>query len=234
MKFACIALVATASLASAADAGFVGWVCRQRETNTHYIMDVYAGMSAPTDKLLNVFNANIATTSGSTFFQGATAGTNKWRPTLGVANIDDIDSFVTLGGFDDGGTYYCGDTTTADPNFTNYATANATTIAPNAGWYTADPTSPQTAAISLAGMPGVSGRGGTNASYGVWVAHFATLKSGAGPLAGVSFSASAAFNSGTNASDQRMFYWEIIPAPGALALLGLAGLAPRRRKETTR
>ena len=229
MKIGFIAVLGAASLAAAANAGFTGWVGMVRDTGTHYIMDVYAGMSSSTDKLLNVFNANIAATNGSAFLQGATAGTNKWRPTLGVANINDIDSFVTVGGFDDGGDFYCGDTTTADPNFTNYATSNATTIAANAGWFTSDPTSSQIVAISLGGMPGVRTIGSDNAGFGVWVAHFVTLKNAASTNGGVSFSGSAAFNTGTNAADQRTLSWAV-PGPGALALLGVAGLASRRRR----
>ncbi|MFO0961952.1 MAG: hypothetical protein U0625_03490 [Phycisphaerales bacterium] len=229
MKIGFIAVLGAASLAAAANAGFTGWVGKVRDTGTHYIMDVYAGMSSSTDKLLNVFNANISATNGSAFLQGATAGTNKWRPTLGVANMDDVDSFVTLGGFDDGGTWYCGDTTTADPNFTNYATSNATTIAANAGWYSSDPTSSQIVAVSLAGLPGLVTGGSSNAEFGVWVAHFVTLKNSASTNGGVLFSGSAAFNSGTNSADQRTMLWAV-PGPGALALLGVAGLASRRRR----
>jgi MYXO-CTERM domain-containing protein len=229
MKIGFIAVLGAASLAAAANAGFTGWVGKVRDTGTHYIMDVYAGMSSSTDKLLNVFNANIAATNGAAFLQGATAGTNKWRPTLGVANMDDVDSFVTLGGFDDGGLWYCGDTTTADPNFTNYATSNATTIAANAGWYSSDPTSSQIVAVSLAGLPGATAVGSANASFGVWVAHFTVLKNSASTGGGVSFNGSAAFNTGTNAADQRTLAFAV-PGPGALALLGVAGLASRRRR----
>ena len=233
MKIVTVAVIGAASIATAANAGFVGWVARWRDGGTHWVLDIYAGMSAPTDKLLNVYNANITSTNGAAFYQGATASTNKWCPTLGVANIDDVDSFVTMGGFDDGGVYYCGDTTTADPNFTNYATSNATTIPANAGWFTSDPTSPQVVATSLANQAGVAWTGSALANYGVWVGHFLTIKNEASNSgSGISFSASAAFNTGTNATDSRYFAWNI-PAPGALALLGFAGLAPRRRRETT-
>ncbi|MFO0962042.1 MAG: hypothetical protein U0625_03955 [Phycisphaerales bacterium] len=229
MKLACIALVATASLASAADAGFTGWVGMVRNTGTHILVDVYAGMSASTDKLLNAFNMNIALSNGVQFVQGSTAATNKWRPTLGVANIDDIDSFVTMGGYNDGGVWYCGDATTPDPNFTNYATANATTIPPNAGWFSSVPNSPQIVAIPLLSQPGFITGGSDSASFGVWIAHFAFARDVL-PQTGFSImmAGSAAFNSGTNTFDQRNLW--ITPAPGALALLGLAGLAPRRRR----
>lgn len=226
---------AAATLVLSAHAGFVGWMGRATIQSADTVtFDVFAGMSAPTDRLLNVFNANISIGAG-TILQGTTAATNKWRPTLGVATMNDIDSFVTLGGYQDGGAWYAGDGTTADPGFTNYATAGATTIPANAGWYASDPTSSQINAVDMSQFLGSSDGvpGSTVAPYGVWVAHFAIKRpAGSGTLwFSMNFSASAAFNTGQNLSASNAFFYDG-PAPGAAPLLALAGLArgARRRR----
>ena len=230
MKIGMIALVGAATFAAAANAGFVGWTAVVHDTGSQYQMDVFAGFSSQTDKLLNVFNMNISV-NGSAFIQQAGAATNKWRPNVGVSAMGDADSFVTMGGFDDGGTYICGDTTTADPNFTNYATSNATTIPANAGWFCSDPTNPQVVATAIApfAVGGYSALGSADATFGVWIAHFTVNKPAGLVDATLSIAGSAAFNTGGSLSDQRTIQFAI-PAPGALALLGVAGLASRRRR----
>ena len=132
MKIGLLAAGVIAGVCSSSFAGFIGWTAKVETHGAYTTMDVFAGMDSDSDKVLNVFNMNI-TANGTTFFQAAGNSNNKWRPNLGVAAYGDNDSFVTLGGYDDGGTFYCGDNTTADPNFTNYAVSGATSIVAGAG-----------------------------------------------------------------------------------------------------
>ena len=229
MKIGLLACGIAAGVCTSSFAGFVGWTAKIQDRGTHYTMDVFAGMESASDKLLNVFNMNI-TASGTTFFQQAGVAASKWKPIDDTSSASSIDSFVTLGSFSAYGENYSSYSTAGDPNFTNYTTANATTIPALAGWYNGTPTVPDIFAVSLAGFAGDTVANSANASYGVWVAHFAFAKSATSGTANVSFSGRGAFNSGTNLLDSRIFAVGPVPAPGALALLGLAGVASRRRR----
>ena len=74
--------------------------------------------------------------------------------------------------------------------------------------------------------PRPSGAGG---QFGVWVAHILVNKAITNASWSLSFTGFAAYNDGVFNADARMFH-VIVPAPGAIALLGLAGLAGRRRR----
>jgi hypothetical protein len=97
-----------------------------------------------------------------------------------------------------------------DPGFDNN---NAAGPMENSGWFNGNPNNPIGSAaneglvligrFSIAGSDGFSMQGGTG---------FAT------------------FNEGIGTPGQQDDF-EIVPAPGALALLGLAGLAGRRRRK---
>jgi MYXO-CTERM domain-containing protein len=230
MKIGLLACGIAAGLCTSTFAGFVGWTAKIQDTGSYYVMNVFAGMESTSDKLLNVFNMNI-TASGTTFYQLAGVANSKWKPIDDTSNTETVDSFVTLGSFDGGdGHQYSSYSTAGDPNFTNYTTANQTTIPANAGWYNGVPTVSDIFAQSLSSFAGDTVAGGASASYGVLVAHFAFAKSGTTGSANVSFAGRGAFNTGTNLLDSRVFAVGPVPAPGALALLGLAGVASRRRR----
>jgi MYXO-CTERM domain-containing protein len=130
-----------------------------------------------------------------------------------------------------GGEYYASANTNADANFTGTSwnatpSSDAATTIPNlAGWYTGNPTSVDNVSESLLGMVGrVNGTGAAGATRGIWCAHLVI----AGNNAAWNFSASASIKDGlTEASGTSTF---AVPAPGAVALLGLAGFAARRRR----
>jgi MYXO-CTERM domain-containing protein len=217
-------------------------------------------MSNSSDKFLNVYDANISTTVAGGFFQQAGLANKTWKPdTAGFSNTrNSIDSFMTAGTFSGGayaGQYYASTNTNGDPNFTGTswnatpASAAATTIPANAGWYTGDPTSIDNAAQLLAplavgytrfdtGATAASGNtagsvGSANAQYGIWCSHLVI----AGTLNAnlmtslISWSASASIKDGvTSATTQAISTFAAVPAPGALALLGVAGFASRRRR----
>lgn len=228
-----LAIAGAAAVAAGASAEFTGWVASVRSApGDQTIIDVYAGFNSSTDRLLNVFNMNIAVNAASAV-QSTNAGEQSWRRADGVSNTSSLDSFVTLGGYVDGGVRYASSTVQGDPSFTNYNTAGATTIPSQAGWYNADPNSLDVAATLLSGSPGFpqGSRDPRSAGgqYGVWVAHILVNKAITNASWSLSFTGFAAYNDGVFNADARMFH-VIVPAPGAIALLGLAGLAGRRRR----
>jgi MYXO-CTERM domain-containing protein len=231
---AAIAIVGTASLVASADAGFLGFVASARNVGGNTIVDVFAGVSNASDKFLNVYN----TVSNNVFVQKAGLATKTWKPDANgftsTRNTLD-DSFMTAGTFSGGsygGEYYASANTNGDPNFTGTswnatpASALATTIPNLAGWYTGDPTSVDNVSESLLGMVGrVDGTGAALATRGIWCAHFVI----AGNNAAFNFSAFTSIKDGvTGGTSQGQS--SFIPTPGALALVGLAGFASRRRR----
>jgi hypothetical protein len=254
MKTCLIAIVGTASIVASADAGFLGFVASVRTVGANTVIDIFAGVENASDKFLNVYNANISTTLAGGFVQKAGLATKTWKPdTAGFTSTRNTldDSFMTAGTFSGGsygGEFYASSQTNGDPNFTGTswnatpASPAATTIPANAGWYTGDPTSVDNRAESLAGMIGRVNTGATAASgntpgsvgtaaanFGIWCGHIVVV--GTGTMGtNILWSASMSIKDGvTGATDQRISAFAI-PAPGALALLGIAGFASRRRR----
>ena len=258
MKIAVLGIVGSASLVASADAGFSGFVASARNSGAYTVIDIFAGVTNASDKFLNVYNLNASATGG--FYQQAGLATKTWKPDAANFNStrNSVDSFMTAGTYSGaayGGEYYASTNTNGDPNFTGTswnatpASAAATTIPANAGWYTGDPTSVDNQAILLSslstgytrfdtGVTAQSGNtngsvGSANAQYGIWCSHIVI----AGTLNAnlmtslISWSASASIKDGvTSATDQRISTFAAVPAPGALALLGVAGFASRRRR----
>ena len=258
MKTLAIAVVGSASLVASADAGFSGFVASARNVGAYTVIDIFAGVQNASDKFLNVYNLNASATGG--FYQQAGLATKTWKPDAASFNStrSSIDSFMTAGTYSGGaygGEYYASTNTNGDPNFTGTswsgtpASAAATTIPANAGWYTGDPTSVDNSAQLLAplavgytrfdsGATAAQGNtlgsaGSANAQYGIWCSHLviagtlnnATLFDGV-----IAWIGSASIKDGvTGATDQRISNMAV-PAPGALALLGVAGFASRRRR----
>jgi MYXO-CTERM domain-containing protein len=249
---AAIAIVGTASIVASADAGFLGFVASVRTVGANTVIDIFAGVDNASDKFLNVYNANISTSLAGGFVQKAGLATKTWKPDAAnftsTRNTND-DSFMTAGTFSGGaygGEFYASTNTNGDPNFTGTswsatpASPAATTVPANAGWYTGDPTSVDNRAESLAGMIGrvnsgataASGNtagslGGASANFGIWCGHIVVVGNG---IMGTNilWSASVSIKDGvTGATDQRI---SAVPAPGVLALVGLAGFAARRRR----
>jgi MYXO-CTERM domain-containing protein len=242
MKIGFIAIVGTASLVASADAGFSGFVASVRNSGAYTIIDIFAGVQNASDKFLNVYNLNSDATGG--FFQATGLANKTWKPDAASFNStrSSIDSFMTAGTYSGGaygGEFYASTNTTGDPNFTGSswnatpASPAATTIPANAGWYTADPTSVDNNAESLAGLVGrVNGSGGATANFGIWCAHLVVLGNNAtigGASATVRFDAFVSIKDGVTGQTSQASS-NFVPAPGALALLGVAGFASRRRR----
>ena len=241
MKTVLFVASAAAAVAASADAGFLGFVASARNVGGNTVIDIFAGVSNASDKFLNVYN----TSSNGVFVQKAGLANKTWKPDAAgftsTRNTAD-DSFMTAGTFSGGaygGEYYASTNTNGDPNFTGTswnatpASALATTIPALAGWYTGDPTSVDNSAESLAGLVGrVNGTGAASANFGVWVAHLVVAGNNKviGQGGDFTFSAFASIKDGATGQTSQGNSSFIVPAPGAIALLGVAGLASRRRR----
>jgi MYXO-CTERM domain-containing protein len=239
MKIGFIAVVGAAAVVASADAGFLGFVASARNVGANTVIDIFAGVSNASDKFLNVYDL----TSNGVYVQRAGLATKTWKPDAAgftsTRNTSD-DSFMTAGTFSGGaygGEYYASTNTNGDPNFTGTswnatpASAAATTIPALAGWYTGDPTSVDNTAESLAGLVGrVNATGASGANFGIWVAHL--VLAGNNKLIGTDFTfgAFASIKDGVNGTTTQGGSSFPVPAPGALALLGVAGFASRRRR----
>jgi len=236
MKSLAIAVVGAASLVASADAGFLGFVASTRTVGAYTVIDIFAGVQNASDRFLNVYN----TTSNGVFYQAAGLTNKTWKPDAAgfTATRNSIDSFMTAGTFSGGaygGEYYASTNTNGDPNFTGTswnptpASAAATTIPALAGWYTGDPTSIDNQAESLTGLVNrTNGCGAASANFGIWCAHLVLTGT---KVIGVdfTFSAFASIKDGvTGATSQSSS--DICPAPGAIALLAVAGCSTRRRR----
>jgi len=222
-------LAGTVCLTSAASASFTGWFFDSYATDdmAFAVIDVYAQFDDDTDTVLNVFNSMISTSTGVGFhhsdFNTLGGGTGLWNVT-NTANIPgtlspDNDSFVLIGGAVADATNP--NSTSLDPSFDP---AGGGTVAENAGWFNSNP-------------PNLQGR--VDADLRTWVARF--VIEGTDAAVTLNFAANLGYNQGLGTEAQNaydggqgsgpMFEADFVPAPGAIALLGLAGLAGRRRRD---
>jgi len=256
MKTLAIAILGTSSIVASADAGFMGFVAFAKQSGSSVIVDVFTAVSNSSDKFLNVYNANITASSAGGFFQAAGFANKTWKPDAASFNStrSSIDSFMTAGTYSGGaygGEYYASTNTNGDPNQTgggcpwgnaSPSSAACTTFPAGSGWYTGDPTSIDNNAELLnflgytridSGATAASGNtlgsvGSAGAQYGIWCSHMVI----AGTLTNfrIDYSASASIKDGMTGGTSQGISTFIIPAPGAIALLGIGGIAVRRRR----
>ena len=182
------------------------------------VSDLYLTSNDAADTALNVYNMSMASTGQVNYFQSATGV--GWTPT-NLGSIFDTealrraDSFVTIGGFDFGlepvQSPGAGSGTGLDPNFGGNGAAFPGDLA---GWYNGSP-------------PSLNGQvGDTAAGLGVLVGRFAF--DGDFDLSGSELFVT--WNQGLGTPGNQAGFIVNVPAPGAVALLGLAGLTGRRRR----
>jgi len=210
------AIAAGSFIASAATADFTGWSFENYSVSNgagdFCIIDLYADFESQSDNLLSVLNMNIQLNGADCFYN---ASQPPFVPpslapmSFGGAIPSDewiADSFVTIGLNQEAEA----NGWSGDPNFED----NCTNVGDGGGWFNVPPT---------------NGQGTPDNDLRVLVGRFTVLKAEADAGASLSISGSAAYNDGSNAfSDLGTIAW--IPGPGAIAMLGMAGLVGSRRR----
>ena len=228
----------------------MGFVALAKQSGSYVLVDVYTAVGNASDKFLNVYETDITTTNAGGFYQQPGLATKTWKPDAANFNStrSSIDSFMTAGTYSGGaygGEYYASTNTYGGPNLTDTswngtpASPPATTFPANLGWYTGEPWSVDNNAQLLAPLavgytrfdssntPGSAGS--ANALYGIWCSHLVLANATLANLQ-LYYSAVAPTRDGvSNTTDSRRGTL-IIPAPGAIALLGVGGIAMRRRR----
>ena len=207
--FAASAAMILAGSASADFLGFEGVESTYDDGTTNWsVIDMYAEYDSA-HATLNIFNAVVTGDFNHNDLADATGGS--WKPSFSFSipgSYDPMrDSYVTIG-------YGVGalaalNQTTLDPNFDP---SNLSSIPEGAGWFNLTPDTPQYAEDQGDG------------TYRIHIGHFVATD-----MDDFSFSAEIGFNDGPG-TDVSFGSGEWVPAPGALALLGLGGIVARRRR----
>ena len=181
------------------------------------VIDLWMEFDDSADILLNTFNFNDVNL-GMTYWQSYPGA--GWTPNnLGIPFETDAlkfaDSYVSIGD-DNGGVQVASNGTGLDPNFGGNTAAGP---GANAGWYNSDPGNPIGAVVATSH---------TETGLGVFIGRF-SMNGGSFDMAGGTGDATWNQGLGTDGA-QGSFEIVPVPAPGALALIGMAGLAGRRRR----
>ena len=207
-------LAVAAGLASSANAGFTGFTVTNVGTiGGRDVYQVYANFSVATDIILNCLKHNVTAGSMSGVQHndfGGTAPAGTWNPSLTILP-DQLanDSYVTVTGQAGAAAG-----TNLDPSF---GAGTGAAIPNGAGWLTANPGSP---ILFSGGRIKIMQVAGSSFS-----------QSAVGYTARLTIGYKANANSTTPLYAENLTYTiGLVPAPGALALLGIAGLAGRRRR----
>ena len=207
------------------------YVTKTQTSNSGINLDVYqlfARFNGPTDTVLNAFNLDRTTSSGilngfyhKDNFTGndgvLTTSFGSWAPSLtgSAAANRPFDSYLTVGGLPT-----AANGTSADPSWGNPLSWGRPDIpsGQQCGWFAPGG--------SIAGRVGQAGNTANSVILGQFVI-------GRDVNAGT-FNISIGYNSGVPNTPVQFadgtFVLGAIPAPGAIALLGLAGLTGRRRR----
>ena len=234
MKFTTsLSLIAAAGLTAAATADITGaYVVSYSVTAADFdggdvtvnVQDLYLASDDSADTVLNIYNMRTVSDGQVNYFQSFT-GTG-WQPNnLGgpfdTAALRTADSFVTIGGFEQGvlrpeQAPGAGSGSGLDPNFGGN---DAEYPAENAGWFNGNPP-------NLNGLVGaVPEADGETLGLGVFVGRFAF----GGDFSIIDSTLEVTWNQGLGSPGNQQEFL-VTPAPGALALLGLAGLTGSRRR----
>ena len=241
MKTGMIATLAGLAVAGSASAAFTGYVVTSTNVtsgaNALTVYTLWARFNGPTDTVLNAYNiAAVGGSSLSGFWHKDNAYYNSgvlsqefgtWNPsqTGSVTLNRPFDSYLTIGGL-----ATPTNTTNADPSWVSGGSGtgagdsrswNRPDIPNNgtSGWFNSNPPNNQ-------GRVGLTGNTATDVRLGQFV-----LSQG---HEGRTYSLTIGYNNGVAGSPVQFgdgqFSFGVIPTPGAIALLGLAGLAGRRRR----
>jgi len=230
MKFVA-SMALAAAVSSVASATFVQYVVVKTSTTSGGVaLDVYnvfARFNGATDTLLNAFNFNRLSSAPASnpFYHKDNSDYNfgvlskaygTWAPQLTGSPTQNrpFDSFLVIGGTATGS-----NSTNADPSWPAGGGGWSRADIPsgnNIGWFNSSPP-------NLQGRVGVGGNTATDVRVGQFV-----VDAGAD---GGTWNLKLGYNSGIAGAPVQFAESTFnLPAPGALALLGLAGLAGRRRR----
>lgn len=191
------------------------------------VIDIYVDFSAPNTSgnlnsesyLLNMFDGNVNTSGFDSFVQNDVTADGSWKPSFSFdlpaqGAFSEIDSFVTINSAVGNDAPF--NTTTLDPGFEEGL--NDDIFNQNIGWYQ---------------VPG-TGDGGVMDDLRVWIARFVVTGEEARNGATVQMTSKVGYD---YQNESGAFYGQadgeftFIPAPGALALMGLGGIGIRRRRK---
>ena len=204
-----LAVGAAASMAVVSSADYTGVTGTVDDSNDgYYVINVFANFDDSNNVLLNVFDMTISMSSGSGFNQEDTntlqGGNGSWdfQTTLNLPGTLNaaIDSYVSMGA----------DAASLDPG---YAGGLGVFIPDGAGWFDGTPTSYAQGTSIRLGQFTVANDGSTADTF--------------------TFSGQIGWKGQpdhTNVQFGAADFTAVIPAPGALALLGVGGLIARRRR----
>ncbi len=235
MKTGMIATLAGLAVAGSASASFVSFVVTSTAaSNSGQSLSVYtlwARFDGPTDTVLNAFNlGGVGGSSMTGFWHKDNSSYNSgvlgqefgtWNPSQTGSNTANrpFDSYLTIGNQAVGT-----NTTNADPSWVSGGNADARSwnrpdLPTNGtlGWFNSNPPNNQ-------GRVGGIGNTATDVRLGQFVlsANDAALRS---------YTLTLGYNNGVAGSAVQFATSTFsLPTPGAIALLGLAGLAGRRRR----
>ena len=235
MKFAA-AFALAAAVTSASSATFVQFYTVKTQTATAGVnLDVYtlfARFNGSTDTIVNAFNFNrVDSNTTNIFYHKDNSDSNggvlmkefgTWSPsqTGSAAANRPFDSWLTIGGTTAGT-----NSTNADPSWPAAGGSWARADVPNGanvGWFNSNPP-------NLQGRVGAGSGTAANPADAVRLGQFVIDRD----TFGGTWNLKIGYTDGVSTSVQfaeNTFNLGVIPAPGAAALLGLAGLAGRRRR----
>lgn len=230
MKNFVIAGICSLAAAGAASAAFTGIAVNEYAVGDKCVADIYVTFDTAADVLLNVFNVNASLDGGF----GQLTHNNlvpgpSWSPTFVTPGMESMDTFVTIGGQPG-----FANSTNADPNW-GAAGFNQAGIPALAGWFNSNPPNLQGQAqggLDLSNLTGSKTYEGAGTFVMRLVISQALLTDNG---LSFTFNGSLTYNQGLGTDPIQPNFtftnqlWAI-PAPGALALLGLAGLAGGRRR----
>jgi MYXO-CTERM domain-containing protein len=155
------------------------------------------------------------TTSGAWLANSATQGDPPWNVTYTDTETGDP---TTVSGFN---------TQSNDTGFNNRYTNN---VPATAGWFVAGSSSPARSLAGLTNRVASSGGAAATGNAGMMVAQLFVAELGNGKNIEWKMSATVRRTDNTTSNASFQFVIDQVPAPGALAILALAGLTARRRR----
>ena len=258
MKTCLIALCSAGALASAASADFLGWTSNVRSVSGGYLVNVFAVTDNSTDVLLNVFGGTVGTANAGFITTNSAGGflQSDANPVFAPASSQSwttLDSFLTVGGSlnTSTGLWTANASTQGDPpwnvtyfdtdlgenvtvnsfnttsNGSGFTNPNAASIPATAGWFVAGSSSPARSLAGLTGRTVSSGAAAASGTLGMMVAQLFVAELDASKVINWKMGATLRRTDGSTSSGT---FQMTIPAPGALALLAVGGLAARRRR----